>query len=60
MNKVKFKIGKKHTRGDRKGNRFTETVQFNSPEDIHAFLWEATSLYDKERCHFIIEWYRKM
>lgn len=61
MEKInKYKIGKKYVRGDYEGRRFVEVVKFIKSKDIHSFLWDMTELYDKSRCNFVVEWYRKL
>ena len=56
----KFKIGKKYVRGDYKDRRFVETVKLINGKDIHSFLWDMSDLFDKNKCNFVVEWYRKL
>ena len=58
MKEVAFKIGKKYVRGDNSGRRITESIVLKSKKAIHDFLWDMTELYDKNKCNFIIEWYK--
>jgi len=57
---VKFKIGKKVVRGDRKGKRVTEVIKLNSREGIYNYLWDITDLFDKNRCNYIVEWHKAL
>lgn len=57
MEQVEFKVGKKFVRGDYKGRRVTETIKLSERSGIHDFLWNATDLFDKNKCNFIVEWY---
>ena len=52
-----FKIGKKYTRGNKKGKVFTKTINLDSPNAIHSFLWDTTDAYEANKCDYIIEWY---
>lgn len=60
MNEVKFKIGKKYVRGDRKGKRLTENIKLSSDSDIHNYLWDLTDSFEDSRCDYIVEWYKYM
>jgi len=57
MEQTSFRVGKKFVRGDRKGKRITETINIKGDGNIHKFLWDATDLYERNRCNYIIEWY---
>jgi len=57
---VKFKIGKKFVRGDRKGKRVTEIIKLNSHNSIYNYLWDITDLFDKNRCNYIVEWHKSI
>jgi len=55
-----YRIGKKYVKGDRKGKRFTETINIKSGKTIHSFLWDLTNSFDMNRCTYIVEWYREI
>ena len=57
---TKYKISKRYVRGDYENRRFVEVVKLVGSKDIHSFLWDMTDLFDKNKCNFVVEWYRKL
>lgn len=57
---IRYKIGKKYVRGDYKDRRFVEKIKLVGDKDIHSFLWDMTDLYSRNKCNFVIEWYRRI
>jgi hypothetical protein len=56
---VKFKVSKKYVRGEKKGKRMMDEVSLPSHDAIHGYLWDITDNFDRKRCNYIVEWYKR-